>query len=151
MVANAAVQAEIPFLDLTEEEFDRVIRVNLKGTFPVRAGRRAPHGAGQHPRHDHQHELGQRGRGSPGAGPLRRLKGGIAMLTKGMAVSLAPHGIRVNGIGPGTVNTPINANFFSMPGMIDRFLMRTPRSDASPRPTRSRASPCSSRRKTRPT
>ena len=33
MVSNAAVQAEIPFLDLTEEEFDRVIRVNLKGTF----------------------------------------------------------------------------------------------------------------------
>jgi NAD(P)-dependent dehydrogenase (short-subunit alcohol dehydrogenase family) len=53
-------------------------------------------------------------------------KGGINMLTKGMAVALAPHGIRVNAIGPGTVNTPINANFFSMPGMIDRFLMRTP-------------------------
>jgi site-specific DNA recombinase len=32
----------------------------------------------------------------------------------------------INAIGPGTVNTPINANFFSMPGMIDRFLMRTP-------------------------
>ena len=42
------------------------------------------------------------------------------------AASLAPHGIRVNGIGPGTVNTPINANFFSMPGMVERFLMRTP-------------------------
>jgi NAD(P)-dependent dehydrogenase (short-subunit alcohol dehydrogenase family) len=53
-------------------------------------------------------------------------KGGISMLTKGMAVALAAHGIRVNGIGPGTVNTPINAGFFSLPGMIDRFLMRTP-------------------------
>ena len=95
MVSNAAVQAEIPFLDLTEEEFDRVIRVNAVVAHPVLVHYAAS-------------------------------KGGIAMLTKGMAVSLAPHGIRVNGIGPGTVNTPINANFFSMPGMIERFLMRTP-------------------------
>jgi len=126
MVSNAAVQAEIPFLDLTEEEFDRVIRVNLKGTFlcgqtaarqMVQSGTRGTiinmssvNAVVAHPVLVH----------------YAASKGGIAMLTKGMAVSLAPHGIRVNGIGPGTVNTPINANFFSMPGMIDRFLMRTP-------------------------
>ena len=126
MVSNAAVQAEIPFLDLTEEEFDRVIRVNLKGAFPVRADRGASHGAGGRPRHDHQHELGQRRRGAPGAGPLRRLEGRHRHADQGHGGLLAPHGIRVNGIGPGTVNTPINANFFSMPGMIERFLMRTP-------------------------
>jgi NAD(P)-dependent dehydrogenase (short-subunit alcohol dehydrogenase family) len=126
MVANAAVQAEIPFLDLTEEEFDRVIRVNLKGAFlcgqtaarqMVKAGIRGTiinmssvNAVVAHPVLVH----------------YAASKGGIAMLTKGMAVSLAPHGIRVNGIGPGTVNTPINTNFFGMPGMIDRFLMRTP-------------------------
>ncbi len=126
MVANAAVQAEIPFLDLTEEEFDRVIRVNLKGAFlcgqtaarqMVKAGSRGTiinmssvNAVVAHPVLVH----------------YAASKGGIAMLTKGMAVSLAPHGIRVNGIGPGTVNTPINANFFGMPGMVERFLMRTP-------------------------
>ena len=126
MVANAAVQAEIPFLDLTEEEFDRVIRVNLKGAFlcgqtaarqMVKAGARGTiinmssvNAVVAHPVLVH----------------YAASKGGIAMLTKGMAVSLAPHGIRVNGIGPGTVNTPINANFFGMPGMVERFLMRTP-------------------------
>jgi glucose 1-dehydrogenase len=126
MVANAAVQAEIPFLDLTEEEFDRVIRVNLKGTFLC--GQTAAR---------HMVEAGTRGTiinmssvnavvAHPVLVHYAASKGGIAMLTKGMAVSLAQHGIRVNGIGPGTVNTPINANFFSMPGMIDRFLMRTP-------------------------
>jgi NAD(P)-dependent dehydrogenase (short-subunit alcohol dehydrogenase family) len=126
MVANAAVQAEIPFLDLTEEEFDRVIRVNLKGAFLC--GQTAA-----------RYMVEARTRGSiinmssvnavvahPVLVHYAASKGGIAMLTKGMAVSLAPHGIRVNAIGPGTVNTPINANFFSMPGMIDRFLMRTP-------------------------
>jgi glucose 1-dehydrogenase len=126
MVANAAVQAEIPFLELTEEEFDRVIRVNLKGTFLC--GQTAAR---------HMVESGTRGTiinmssvnavvAHPVLVHYAASKGGIAMLTKGMAVSLAPHGIRVNGIGPGTVNTPINTNFFSIPGMIDRFLMRTP-------------------------
>jgi glucose 1-dehydrogenase len=126
MVANAAVQAEIPFLDLTEEEFDRVVRVNLKGTFLC--GQTAAR---------HMVETGRRGAivnissinavtTHPVLVHYAATKGGIAMLTKGMAVALAPHGIRVNAIGPGTVNTPINANFFSMPGMVDRFLMRTP-------------------------
>jgi NAD(P)-dependent dehydrogenase (short-subunit alcohol dehydrogenase family) len=126
MVSNAAVQAEIPFLDLTEQEFDRVIRVNLKGTFLC--GQTAAR---------HMVETGTRGTiinmssvnavvAHPVLVHYAASKGGIGMLTKGMAVSLAPHGIRVNGIGPGTVNTPINANFFGMPGMIDRFLMRTP-------------------------
>jgi NAD(P)-dependent dehydrogenase (short-subunit alcohol dehydrogenase family) len=126
MVANAAVQAEIPFLDLTEEEFDRVIRVNLKGAFLC--GQSAAR---------HMVEAGIRGTiinmssvnavvAHPVLVHYAASKGGIAMLTKGMAVSLAPHGIRVNAIGPGTTNTPINANFFSMPGMIERFLVRTP-------------------------
>ena len=126
MVSNAAVQAEIPFMDLTEEEFDRVIRVNLKGTFLC--GQTAAR---------QMLQAGTRGTiinmssvnavvAHPVLVHYAASKGGIGMLTKGMAVSLAPHGIRVNGIGPGTVNTPINANFFSMPGMIERFLMRTP-------------------------
>jgi NAD(P)-dependent dehydrogenase (short-subunit alcohol dehydrogenase family) len=126
MVSNAAVQAEIPFMDLTEEEFDRVIRVNLKGTFLC--GQTAAR---------QMLQTGTRGTiinmssvnavvAHPVLVHYAASKGGIGMLTKGMAVSLAPHGIRVNGIGPGTVNTPINANFFSMPGMIERFLMRTP-------------------------
>ena len=126
MVANAAVQAEIPFLDLTEEEFDRVIRVNLKGAFLC--GQTAAR---------HMVETGRRGAilnlssvnavvAHPVLVHYAASKGGIAMLTRGMAVALAPHGIRVNAIGPGSVNTPINTNFFSMPGMKERSLMRTP-------------------------
>lgn len=126
MVANAAVQAEIPFLDLTEEEFDRVIRVNLKGAFlcgQTAARQMVKAGSGGT-------IINMSSVNAVVAHPVlvhyAASKGGIAMLTKGMAVSLAPHGIRVNGIGPGTVNTPINANFFGMPGMVERFLMRTP-------------------------
>jgi NAD(P)-dependent dehydrogenase (short-subunit alcohol dehydrogenase family) len=126
MVANAAVQAEIPFLDLTEEEFDRVVRVNLKGAFLC--GQAAAR---------HMVETGRRGAiinlTSVNAVVAHAVlvhyaasKGGVAMLTKGMAVALAPHGIRVNAIGPGTVETPINVHVFAMPGMKDRLLMRTP-------------------------
>ena len=50
MVANAAVQAEIPFLDLTEAEFDRVVRVNLKGAFLCGQAAGPPHGRDWHPR-----------------------------------------------------------------------------------------------------
>ncbi|HZS32450.1 MAG TPA: glucose 1-dehydrogenase [Methylomirabilota bacterium] len=126
MVSNAAVQAEIPFLDLTEEEFDRVIRVNLKGAFLCgRAAARRMVAAGTRGSIINMSSVN-----AVVAHPVlvhyAASKGGIAMLTKGMAVALAPHGIRVNAIGPGTVNTPINANFFSMPGMVERFLLRTP-------------------------
>jgi NAD(P)-dependent dehydrogenase (short-subunit alcohol dehydrogenase family) len=126
MVANAAVQAEIPFLDLTEEEFDRVIRVNLKGAFLCgQAAARQMVQAGTRGAIIHMSSVN-----AVVAHPVlvhyAASKGGIAMLTKGMAVALAPHGIRVNAIGPGTVNTPINANFFAVPGMVERFLLRTP-------------------------
>jgi glucose 1-dehydrogenase len=126
MVANAAVQAEIPFLDLTEAEFDRVIRVNLKGAFLC--GQAAARQMVQ--AHTRGAIINLTSVNAVVAHAVlvhyAASKGGIAMLTKGMAVALAPHGIRVNAIGPGTVNTPINANFFSMPGMKERFLMRTP-------------------------
>lgn len=126
MVANAAVQAEIPFLELTEEEFDRVIRVNLKGVFLC--GQAAAR---------HMVRTGTRGAiinlSSVNAVVAHAVlvhyaasKGGVAMLTKGMAVALAPYGIRVNAIGPGTVNTALAANLLAMPGMKERSLMRTP-------------------------
>jgi NAD(P)-dependent dehydrogenase (short-subunit alcohol dehydrogenase family) len=105
-----------------------VIRVNLKGTFLC--GQTAAR---------HMVQAGVRGtiinmssvkrrRGAPSTGPLCRLEGRHFHADQRVWRShLAPHGIRVNGIGPGTVKqqTPINANFFSMPGMIERFLMRT--------------------------
>ena len=90
MVANAAVQAEIHFLDLTEEEFDRVVRVNLKGAFLC--GQTAAR---------HMVKTGRRGAiinltsvnavvAHPVLVHYAASKGGITMLTKGMAVALAP-------------------------------------------------------------
>jgi gluconate 5-dehydrogenase len=47
--------------------------------------------------------------GRPGTAPYTASKGGVKMLTKGMAIDLGPHGINVNGLGPGYFKTELNA------------------------------------------
>lgn len=107
LVANAGIVHAADFLDLEEKDFDRVLSVNLKGVFLVgqaAARRMAKQGTG----------------GSivnmssvnavlaiPNQVPYVVSKGAINQLTKVMALSLAPHKIRVNGIGPGTILTEL--------------------------------------------
>jgi NAD(P)-dependent dehydrogenase (short-subunit alcohol dehydrogenase family) len=105
LVNNAGITHAAAFLDLAEEDFDRVLRVNLKSMFLC--GQAAAR------------TMVERGiAGSivnlssvnavlaiPNQVPYVVSKGGINQLTKVMAVALAPHGIRVNAIGPGTIAT----------------------------------------------
>jgi NAD(P)-dependent dehydrogenase (short-subunit alcohol dehydrogenase family) len=101
LVNNAGTQTWTPFLDVTEEEWDRVIRTNLKGCFLcTQAAAR------------HMVERGGAivniGSGCnkvpfPGLVAYTASKGGIEMLTKVAAVELAPHNIRVNCVAPGAV------------------------------------------------
>ncbi|MGZ5046737.1 MAG: SDR family NAD(P)-dependent oxidoreductase [Usitatibacter sp.] len=103
LVANAGIVHAAEFLDLEEADFDRVIAVNLKGIFL--AGQAAA-----------RRMVRQGGGGAiinmssvnavlaiPNQVPYVVSKGGVNQLTKVMALSLAPHGIRVNAIGPGTI------------------------------------------------
>jgi NAD(P)-dependent dehydrogenase (short-subunit alcohol dehydrogenase family) len=53
-------------------------------------------------------------------------KGGISQLTRAMAVALAPHGIRVNAVGPGTIDTPILAGVIKDRAFRTKVLSRTP-------------------------
>ena len=130
LVNNAGIVAGGDFLTLTEEDFDRVIRVNLKGHFLV--GQAA---AQQMVR---QIEAG----GAPGtiinmssinavvAIPTQAAyaasKGGVKQLTEAMALSLAPYGIRVNAIGPGTIATPMAGAVNSDAAAQRMVLSRTP-------------------------
>lgn len=105
LVNNAGILRNGPFLDLPVEDFDRVIAVNLRGTFLA-----AQHTA---------RRMVARGRGGaiiniastrafmsePGTEAYTASKGGIVALTHGMAISLGPHGIRVNAISPGWIET----------------------------------------------
>jgi NAD(P)-dependent dehydrogenase (short-subunit alcohol dehydrogenase family) len=102
LVNNAGTQTWTPFLDVTEEEWDLVIRTNLKGSFLCTQA------AARHMKDHRGGVIVNIGSGCnkvpfPGLVAYTASKGGIEMLTKVSAVELAPHGIRVNCVAPGAV------------------------------------------------
>jgi glucose 1-dehydrogenase len=125
-VANAGIVHAADFLDLDEADFDRVIRVNLKGVFLT--GQSA---ARQMVR-----------QGTPGTvinmssvnavmaipsiTPYVVAKGGVNQLTKVMALALADKGIRVNAIGPGSIATELAQAVISDPEKRRNAMCRTP-------------------------
>ena len=127
LVANAGIVHAAEFLDLEEADFDRVLAVNLKGIFL--AGQAAA-----------RQMVKQGGGGTivnmssvnavmaiPNQVPYVVSKGGINQLTKVMALSLAPHRIRVNGIGPGTILTELaRTAVLGNEAAERRILSRTP-------------------------
>jgi NAD(P)-dependent dehydrogenase (short-subunit alcohol dehydrogenase family) len=108
LVNNAGIFKAADFLDVTEADFDTVLRVNLKGSFLV--GQAVAR------------EMARTGGGSiinmssvngvlaiPNIASYNVSKGGINQLTRVMALSLAEHGIRVNAVAPGTIATELAA------------------------------------------
>lgn len=130
LVNNAGIVAGADFLDVTEEDFDRVLRVNLKGAFlcaqAVARHMAARIDAGGSPGTIINMSSVNAVFGLPNQVPYSISKGGINQLTKAMAVSLAARGIRVNAIGPGSIATDILAAVNSDPDAKRRILSRTP-------------------------
>jgi NAD(P)-dependent dehydrogenase (short-subunit alcohol dehydrogenase family) len=104
-INNAGIMRNTPFLELSPEDFDRVIAANLRGTFLCSQ--------------DVARRMSEAGKGGviiniastrafmsePGTEAYTASKGGIISLTHGMAISLGPYGIRVNCISPGWIDT----------------------------------------------
>lgn len=138
LINNAGITHAADFLDLAEEDFDRVIAVNLKSFFLMGqavAKCMVTQRTGGRVRRDGSHEAGCIINMSsvnailaiPNQVPYVVSKGGVAQLTKVMALSLAPHGIRVNAIGPGTIATELAKNaVLSDDAARQRVLSRTP-------------------------
>lgn len=105
LVNNAGISRNRPVLDLTPEEFDRVIAVNLRGAFLCAQGaarQMVDHGrAGAIVNIASTRAL----MSEPGTEAYTASKGGVVALTHGMAISLGPHRIRVNCISPGWIET----------------------------------------------
>ncbi len=130
LVNNAGIIHAADFLDLAEADFDRVLRVNLKGAFLVgqAAARQmvAQVKAGREPGAIINMSSINASVAIPNQVPYCVSKGGLAQLTKVMALALAPHGIRVNAIGPGSIMTEILQSVAHDKEAKRRLLSRTP-------------------------
>ena len=126
LVNNAGILAQGDILDAELEDFDRVMAVNLRAPFVV--GQTVA-----------RHMVDARIKGSiinmssvnavlaiPNQIAYVTSKGGLAQMTKAMALALAPHGVRVNAIGPGTVVTDILKGVMQDEAARRRVLQRTP-------------------------
>ncbi len=126
MIANAAVLHIADILDLEEEDYDRVLRTNLKGFFLT--GQAAA-----------RQMVSQGGGGSiinmssiqavitlPNILTYSICKGGVNSLTTSMSLALADKGIRVNGIGPGSIATDMVKQLMVDEAARKKIMSRTP-------------------------
>jgi NAD(P)-dependent dehydrogenase (short-subunit alcohol dehydrogenase family) len=115
LVNNAAVLYRQPFLEIPEEDFDRVLAVNARGTFLVSqtvARRMVEAGTGGTIINISSISAT---RAAPGLVHYQASKAAITMLTKGMALELAGHGIRVNAVAPALTITDLNRDLMADP------------------------------------
>jgi glucose 1-dehydrogenase len=126
MVNNAGMEIHGPFLDVTEDHFDRVISIDLKGAFfcAQAAARqmvkqKAP---GRIINVSSVHE----DLAMPQNAPYCCAKGGLRMMTRTICLELAPYNITVNNIAPGAVDTPIDADVKADPEKMAALLKEIP-------------------------
>ena len=125
LINNAGIIKTADFLEISEADFDAVLRVNLKGVFLVgQAAARV---------------MVRQGRGAivnmssanavvaiPNQVPYVTSKGAVNQLTKVMALALADKGVRVNAIGPGSILTDLLKVVMNDDAARQRILSRTP-------------------------
>lgn len=120
LVSAPSINVRKPLLDITDEEFDRVINLNLKGTFMLL--KQVARG------------MAERGRGSimvfssiraevvePGQGVYAATKAGARQMCRALAAELGLKGVRVNLIAPGVIETPLTAPIKSKPDWYEAY------------------------------
>lgn len=126
MVNNAGVETRTSVLETSEQQFEQVISVNLKGAFfgTQYAARQmiAQGGGGRIINISSIHEAWP----APGNTAYCCAKGGIRMLTSTAGVELAPYGITVVGVGPGAIATAMNASVRADPEQQAALLSAIP-------------------------
>lgn len=126
LVNNAGLEKRADFWDVTEADYDAVLNVNLKGLFfltqafvrhrrQVKAGGKVINISSVH------EELP-----FPHFASYCASKGGVKMLTRNLAIELAPLGITINSIAPGAIETPINKNLLNDPPKLKDLLENIP-------------------------
>ncbi len=130
LMNNAGVNSSSDFLDISEADFDRVVDINLKGSFLMlqacaremvrQAAQGRPPGAIINMSSVNDTLA------IPTIVPYCMAKGGVSQLTRAASISLAAHGIRVNAIGPGSIATDMLMGVVSDKAAMTRVLSRTP-------------------------
>jgi 3-oxoacyl-[acyl-carrier protein] reductase len=126
LVNNAgSLIARVAIENMTESHWDEVIDLNLKSA--MLAARAVAPGMIARKRGNIVNIVSIAGRngGGPGAGAYATAKGGLITLTKALAKEFASHGVRVNAVSPGVIDTPFH-EVFSTPDMIATFVKTIP-------------------------
>ena len=126
LVNNAGICQFKPFLDLTEEELDRTININLKGYFlcaQAVAKEMVKQKSGAII-NIASIAMGQVGVGFPALAHYCASKGGIVAMTETLALELAPYNIRVNAVSPGAIETPMVDSLKTDPKTLEGTLAR---------------------------
>lgn len=126
LVANAGISSAASLLEMTDEQWDRVLAVNLTGVFLCgQIAARAMVAAGRPGKIINIASVYSEICG-PNSTNYCAAKGGVRMLTKAMAVDLAPYKINVNCIGPGIINTGMSEKTLATEAGMQRYLEIVP-------------------------
>lgn len=123
LACTPSINVRKKLLDYQEDEFDRVVRLNLKGSFNVvrAAGRvMTPQGRGSIVVFSSIRSLVV----EPGQAIYSMTKAGILQLVRGAACEFGPSGVRVNALGPGVIETPLTAPIKAQPAWYDAYAQK---------------------------
>jgi gluconate 5-dehydrogenase len=125
LVNNAGMTRRAPLHEFSFENWQQILQTNLDSVFLVSRSvvqHMLPRRAGKIINIcSVQSELGR-----PGISPYMATKGGLKMLTKGMAIDWGPHGINVNGLGPGYFKTELTQTLVNDEAFSNWLTQRTP-------------------------
>ena len=126
LINNAGIEKNAPFWEVTEQDYDAVLDVNLKGVFFLtQALVRKLRDAKQPGRIINMSSVHE-DMVFPNFSSYCAAKGGLRMLMRDLAVELGPLGITVNNIAPGAIKTPINKSLLDDKQQLDALLANIP-------------------------
>ncbi len=126
LVNNAGLEKKADFWDVTEEDYDRVLSVNLKGPFFLTQAfvrrLRSVKKTGRIINISSVHE----DIAFPGFTSYCASKGGMRMLMRSLAVELGPEGFTINNVAPGAISTPMNKSLLEDKPKLNALLANIP-------------------------